>query len=146
MNQPSPPSRPSSRPKKSKTAAPPLSANERGIQRRARKKKQTRRKNWLVWLGFVAATAVIAGTAFGVSSRYLQVKGIMSEYKGVKARVATKQETLRALRAQLDAGSKRLATLGGGSGRERALAENGFIRPGERILLFPRDPKTSGER
>ncbi len=141
MKQSSPPSRPNSKasPSKPKTASPPLSANERGVQRRARKKTQTRRKNWLVWLGFAAATAVVAGTAFGVSSRFFEVKGIMGEYKGVKARVATKQETLKALQAQLERGRKRLAVSNRGSGRERALAENGFVRPGERILLFPRD-------
>ena len=152
MKTTSPPSRPSSRPTSnarpatSKAASPALSANERGIARRAQKKKQTRRKNWLVWLGFAAATAIIAGTAFGVSSPYLHIKGITREYKAVKARVVTKQVTLKALQAQLAAGTKRLSAFNGGSGRERALAENGFVRPGERILLFPPDAKTSNGR
>lgn len=120
--------------------SPPLSANERGVQRRAKRKKQQKRKNWLVWLGFFALTAMIAGVALGVSSRthsWPHFKGVWGEYKEVQAKVQTKQATLRDLRAQLDRAKKRLAGFDRGSGRERALAENGFVRPGERILLFP---------
>ncbi len=69
--------------------------------------------------------------------------GVRSELKSAKARVASKQTTLQALQKQLDQGRKRLSAFNGGSGRERALAENGFIRPGERILLFPRDNKSN---
>ncbi len=142
MKSSSPPSRPVPKPApKAKNPSPALSANERGVARRARKKAKRRRVNTLAWTGFLAATVVIAGTAFGVSSRFGHLKGIWGEYKAVHARVRTKQVTLQALRAQLDAGRKRLAAFGGGSGRERALAENGFVRPGERILLFPPSTK-----
>ena len=113
------------------------------MQRRARKKVERRRKNWLVWLGFCAATAVIAGMALGVSSRYLHVKGIWKDYKDVQALVASKGVTLKAQQAQLAQGRKRLNSFNGGSGRERALAKNGYIRPGERILLFPNDSKSN---
>ncbi|RYX85453.1 hypothetical protein EON83_05665 [bacterium] len=121
---------------KPKAPAPPLSANERGVQRRAKKKAERRRKNWLVWLGFAAATAVIVGTAAGVRS----------ELKHANARVASKQSTLKALQNQLAQGKRRLSAFKGGSGRERALAENGFIKPGERILLFPSDSKSKTTR
>lgn len=134
--------RPAAKSAKPSAPTPPLSANERGVARRARKKAERRRKNWLVWLGFCAATAVIAGTALGVSSRFLHIKGIWKDYKDVKALVVSKQVTLKAQQEQLAQGRKRLNAFNGGSGRERALAKNGFIRPGERILLFPSDNKS----
>ncbi|BCM90137.1 hypothetical protein IAD21_01988 [Abditibacteriota bacterium] len=140
MKSSSPPSRstsaaprPGGKSAKPKTVSPPLTANERGVQRRARKKVERRRKNWLVWLGFAAATAVIVGAATGVRS----------ELKSAKGRVASKQVTLKALQTQLAQGRKRLSAFNGGSGRERALAENGFIKPSERILLFPRNNKSN---
>ena len=108
--------------------------------RRAQRKKQQKRKNWLVWLGFLALSAMIAGVALGVSSQHHSwphFKGVWGEYKEVQARVRTKQVTLQALRVQLNRAKKRLSGFDRGSGRERALAENGFVRPGERILLFP---------
>lgn len=126
--------------------APPLSANERGVQRRAKRKKQQKRKSWLVWLGFVALSAMLAGVALGVDSaanhklKWPHFKGVLGEYKEVRAKVRTKQATLQDLRAELARARKRLAGFNKGSGRERALAENGFVRPGERILLFPTSP------
>jgi len=98
-----------------------------------------------VWLGFVALTAMIAGVALGVESsrnqKWPHFKGVWREYKEVKAKVRTKQATLHYLRAELTRAQKRLAGFERGSGRERALAENGFVRPGERILLFPPSPE-----
>lgn len=121
---------PKSKRSSSKKSAPaaPLSANERGIQRRAKKKAQGRRRNVGAIIALVAATTIIVGAA----------AGIRSELKSTKSHVAAKQITLAALQAQLDQGKKRLAAFTKGTGRERALAENGYIRPGERILLFPK--------
>lgn len=127
--------------------SPPLSANERGVQRRAKRKKQQKRKNWLVWLGFIALSAMLAGVALGVNSsanrnqKWPHFKGVWREYKEVRAKVRIKQATLHDLRAELARAQKRLAGFNKGSGRERALAENGFVRPGERILLFPSSPE-----
>ncbi len=88
---------------------------------------------------------MLAGVVLGVDSahnqKWLHFKGVWREYKEVRAKVQTKQATLHDLRAQLARARKRLAGFNKGSGRERALAENGFVRPGERILLFPPSPE-----
>jgi len=150
----SPPSRSSSpsRPRSSKSAPvakTPLDANERGVLRRAKRKKQQKRKNWGVWLGFAAISAMLAGVALGIHSvpkargKWPHLKGVWGELKEVRAKVATKKATLHDLRVQLAGAQKRLAGFNRGSGRERALAENGFVRPGERILLFPPDPNAN---
>lgn len=117
--------------------------------RRAKRKKQQKRKNWGVWVGFVALSVMLAGVALGIHSvpsakgKWPHFKGVWGELKEVKAKVATKRATLHDLRVQLAQAQKRLAGFDKGSGHERALAENGFVRPGERILLFPPDANTN---
>ena len=110
-----------------------------GVARRARKKAERRRKNLLVLLVFACVTAILSGTAFGT---WQGRGGVWGEYQDAKAKVATKEATLRDLRAQLQRGRKRLADFAHNGGRERALVDNGFIREGDRLLLFPKDEKS----
>lgn len=99
-----------------------------GAKRRAQKKVRARQNNLLAWTVALAVTVVIGGAAAGV----------YSELQTVKGRVAQKKSTLADLTAQLESGKRRLSTLSSASGKERVLVENGFIKPGERLLLFPK--------
>ena len=124
-------------PKTKKRASQSVS-NAPGAARRAQKKAEHRRKAGLALLVFAAVSAILGGTAFGAWQGH---QGIWHEYKDVKSKVIAKEQTLRDLRAQLERGRKRLADFNHNSGRERALVENGFIRDGDRLLLFPKDAK-----
>lgn len=99
-----------------------------GTKRRAQKKVRARQNNLLAWTIALAVTIMIGGTAAGV----------WSELQTVKGRVAQKRSTLADLSMQLESGKKRLGALASSSGKERVLVENGFIKPGERLLLFPK--------
>ncbi len=107
-----------------------------GAKRRALKKKRGRQSNAVAWLGAAAVTVAIAGTA----------AGIWTELEGAKARVSQKRATLTDLSAQFESGKRRLSALASASGRERVLVENGFIKPGERLLLFPQSPEKMPDR
>ncbi len=111
---------------KAPKAAPPIV--DAGVKRRALKKKRRRQSNLVAWSVAAAITVTLAGTA----------AGIWTEYQGAHERVAQKRATLSDLNAQLEAGKRRLSALASASGRERVLVENGFIKPGERLLLFPK--------
>ena len=84
--------------------------------------------SWLVWLGAGAISVVLLGATLGV----------WSEYRATKARVAARREVLVDLEKQAQNGRQRLKALSNKGGREQLLLENGYIRPGERLLLFPR--------
>ena len=114
-------------PKTPKSAPKP--ATDPGSKRRALKKKRTQQGNFLAWTVAAAVSVVIAGAAAGV----------WSEFQSAQGRVAQKRATLADLRAQLEIGKKRLGALASASGKERVLVENGFIKPGERLLLFPKN-------
>lgn len=120
----------SGKPKKSVKSAPKSSKPvlDAGAKRRALKKKRGRQSNLVAWLVAAAVTVTIVGTA----------AGIRAELQGAKSRVAQKRATLADLNAQLESGKRRLSALASASGRERVLVENGFIKPGERLLLFPK--------
>ncbi|WP_123580325.1 hypothetical protein [Abditibacterium utsteinense] len=107
------------------TPKPPLDA---GAKRRALKKKRGRQNNLVAWLVAAAITVTIAGTA----------AGIWTELQSAKGRVAQKRATFADLQAQFESGKRRLSALASASGKERVLVENGFIKPGERLLLFPK--------
>lgn len=103
-------------------------AGDVGAKRRALKKKRSRQGNLVAWTIAGAITVAIAGAGVG----------IWSEFEGVKGRVAQKRATLADLSAQLESGKRRLRALASASGKERVLVENGFIKSGERLLLFPK--------
>jgi len=64
-----------------------------------------------------------------------------AEYSGIKAQVEGQEAKLAALDAQYEVGQRRLQALESGKGVERLLIEHGYIRPGDRILLFPPTPE-----
>jgi hypothetical protein len=99
-----------------------------GEARRAAKKAATRRNNVVAWVIAAGVTVVIAGTSAGVYSDYLSMQ----------RRIARKQDTLRDLQKQEENGRRRLAQLSSPRGREQVLVNNGYIKPGDRLLLFPR--------
>jgi hypothetical protein len=93
---------------------------------------RARQNNLLAWTVALAVTVVIGGAAAGV----------WSELQTVRGRVAQKRSTLADLNAQLESSKRRLSALTSASGKERVLVENGFIKPGERLLLFPKPTPT----
>lgn len=115
-----------------RTAAKSRSSNsshtDPGAKRRAQKKVRARQNNYLAWTVALAVTVILGGTAAGV----------WSELQTVKGRVSQKRSTLADLSAQLESGKRRLSALASSSGKERVLVENGYIKPGERLLLFPK--------
>jgi hypothetical protein len=64
--------------------------------------------------------------------------GVISECRWVNGQIAHKAATLSDLKAQDDTGRRRLGALTSPGGRERMLVERGYIKPGSRLLLFPR--------
>ncbi len=114
---------------------PRLDPNDVGVKRRARKRAVRRRNNLLAWVVVAGLSVVIGGAAAGV----------WSEYQSVQKKINSKQTTLSALRAQLDRGQRRVAALGTRQGKERALVEGGYLGPGERFLLFPKNKEGAKE-
>ncbi len=106
----------------------------RGTQRlqstRARHAKQRVRAKVLAYviptllfsLFLMAMTSVVAG-----------------DWRRFNGEVGRNEAQLKVLEAQLETGQRRLSVLESDKGREQLLIENGYLRPGERILLFPPD-------
>lgn len=108
-----------------RSPAPPRDA---GAARRAAKRAECRRRNSLIWGVVTVITIISCATAAGV----------YSETKWVQEKIALKHDTLVDIKAQDEAGTKRLKALTDSGGRVRALVENGFIKPGQRLLLMER--------
>jgi hypothetical protein len=66
---------------------------------------------------------------------------VHADYRSIKAKADAKAELLTILRERQKIAKRRLAVLESGEGREQLLLDNGYIRPGERILLFPATPE-----
>ena len=64
-----------------------------------------------------------------------------ADYGLFQSQVEAKEARLKALQAQLATGEKRLQALQHPKGREQLLNERGYVRPGERLLLFPETPE-----
>lgn len=104
-----------------------------GAKRRALKKAQSRRRNLLA----AGVVVVVSCLTLGATEK------IWAEYRGAKTRIAAKQAELSDLQEQLERGQKRLSALASAAGKERVLVENAFIKPGERLLLFPKPNQTA---
>ena len=118
-----------SAPRRASAAPKKPIATDPGAKRRALKKKRGRQRDFAAWLIAGAVSVMIAGAAAGV----------WSEFQGAQGRVGEKRATLAVLTRELEIGKKRLRALASASGKERVLVENGFIKPGERLLLFPKE-------
>jgi len=102
--------------------------SDSGNARRSAKKAVNRRTNTLVWSFVSVVTVVFTGLAAGV----------YSECHWVKGQIAYKNATLVDLKAQEAIGKKRLEGLTTNEGKIRVLVENGFIKPGQRLLNMPK--------
>ena len=61
------------------------------------------------------------------------------------AKVQYDNDRLASLQSQLEDQQHLLTTLKGPNGRDIVLHERGYVRPGERILLFPQAQPTPGD-
>ena len=73
------------------------------------------------------------------------ISGAQSDLNRVHNQVVDKQAQFRALDKQNSDEKNRLAHLKSEKGREQLLAEHGYLRPGDRILLFPTVEKPTPE-
>lgn len=91
----------------------------------------------------IRATTILFALVAGVFSLSLwaMTHVVWSEYRLYQGEVERREATLRDLQEQLETGRKRLAVLQSPKGREQLLIEHGYIRPGDRILLFPSIPE-----
>ncbi len=100
-------------------------------QRRA----AARRRN--IWLGMgTCAMSLLLGAMISDS---------LANYRWMRSQVDTRQTQLASLQAQKLNGQRRLAALRSPKGTEEVLHSHGYIRPGDRILLFPFGPEDSAE-
>ena len=128
-HQPSPERPVRSRVRKARVAAPvrdaatPSPVNSRRLRLRRKLTK------W-EWLGF--GLSVVA--CISLWPLVMAARGNMAQ---VRAQVEEKQTQLTALERQRDEEKGRLAHLKSEKGREQLLVERGYLKPGDRFLLFP---------
>lgn len=84
------------------------------------------------WLGFGVSVVVCA-------SLWPLVMAAHSNLSTVRLQVAEKQTQLDALERQKNEEQGRLAHLKSEKGREQLLVERGYLKPGDRFLLFPEE-------
>lgn len=113
-----------------------LDPNDPGVVRRAQKKREARRLTGLSLLVVAIVSIPLGMMGWGVWEGYCQARD---------EKLMPRQALLRDLQAQLQSRQKELRALNTPAGKERALVENGFVRPGERILLFPKDSSISAD-
>ncbi len=103
----------------------------------ARVRKRRRARSRIVrLLGAGAVGAVLLGlTAL--------LKISHADYSAVRDEVASREAQLRTLQTQQRSGHRRLAALQHEKGRAQSLIEHGYVRPGDRILLFPSTPPSA---
>lgn len=89
------------------------------------------------WAG-LAVSCVISVFLLG------EIVGAQSDHQMLRTQVDHKEQQLAALEKQKQEDQKKLAYLKSEKGREQILAERGYRKPGDRILLFPTE-KTEGE-
>lgn len=73
-----------------------------------------------------------------------EIAGAQGDHQMLARSVDAKQTQLAALDKQRDEESKKLTYLKSEKGREQILAQRGYLKPGDRILLFP-EPKAQSE-
>jgi hypothetical protein len=103
-------------------------AGDAGAKRRAERKAANRRNNWIA--GLIAISVTVAVSAAGA--------GVYSEYSQRELQIAHKKATLFKLQKQEENGRRRLTQLKSPRGRADLLVNSGYIKPGDRVLLFPR--------
>jgi hypothetical protein len=72
-----------------------------------------------------------------------EIAAAQSDHHMLRVAVREKTDQLESLEKQRREDGKKLAYLKSEKGREQILAERGYLKPGDRILLFSPDPKTN---
>lgn len=90
------------------------------------------------WIG-LGVSVLACGLLVG------EIASAQSDHQTLRVAVREKTAQRDALDKQLSEDSKKLAYLKSEKGREQILAERGYLKPGDRILLFPADPKPDSE-
>jgi hypothetical protein len=70
-----------------------------------------------------------------------EIAGAQAEHHRLRVQVRQKEVQLTAINKQKYEEEKRLAYLRSEKGRDQILAERGYLKPGDRILLFPVENK-----
>lgn len=98
--------------------------------RRAELRRQRRAIGWknMVLLGATAAVSLVL---------WVYTAEAYVAYDGFNEQVRGKRQQLAALDGQQTAAQTRVDLLSSDKGRAQLLVERGYLRPGERILLFP---------
>lgn len=103
----------------------------------ARKLRRVRFGPW-EWTGLAASCIACALLLRAVVTA-------QADHQMLRNAVAAKETQLAALDKQKVEDEKKLAYLKSDKGREQILAERGYMKPGDRILLFPTKEQGSGE-
>ncbi|HVF10196.1 MAG TPA: hypothetical protein VNA16_05305 [Abditibacteriaceae bacterium] len=114
----------------------PASAARQRPRRAARKAGKLRR----------AHLAMLTISGLGCLVLLAMISIVRADYREIKARADSKATLLAVLREQQRIGERRLAVLESGGGHEELLLDHGYIRPGDRILLFPATPEERRRR
>lgn len=105
------------------------------LSHKVRKKRaRTRRKQLMVVV--TAAAAACFGLFLCCALLWAN-----AELRTWQARVAKREAELAGYKKILTAGKKRLAALQSPMGHQERLIENGYLKPGDRILQFPDEPE-----
>ncbi len=106
--------------------------DELSAARTRKRRKRNRKRHWSVLL--------ITGASIGLSVLLMAtIFSVRAEYNRWAVHVAKSDAELAALKAQLNTGERRLASLKSPQGRQELLIDNGYLKPGDRYLEFPPD-------
>jgi hypothetical protein len=98
------------------------------------RQRQARQRMTATTLLFVVPTAVFSLMLMAMAHV------VFRDWRSYESERRIAQAQLTALQEQLDVGQRRLNSLRSPKGREQILAEHGYLRPGDRMLLFPHRP------
>ena len=127
-----------SSPRAADVAAPDVAATDdvaNELRIRALRRKRARQKLRARALMVLIPSIVIS--LFLMAATHV----VMGDWRHWQGEVSAREAQMAALDTQLAIGRHRLTTLQAPKGREQLLVEHGFLRPGDRILLFPPTPE-----
>jgi hypothetical protein len=90
------------------------------------------------WIGLAASCVVCVFLM-------REIVGVEGDHQMLRGAVHQKEIQLAALEKQKAEEKKKLAYLQSEKGRDQILAERGYLKPGDRILLFPVEPQAGEE-
>ena len=120
-------------PMKSDSDAAPEVLDDPRAAAKARKRRRARSRVVRLLIAGLTGTVLLGLTAL--------LKISHADYSAARGEVESRETQLRTLQAQQRSGHIRLAALQHEKGRAQSLIEHGYVRPGDRILLFPATPQ-----